>query len=129
MKHSYFYIQHVLFAFGFFHIWIKCILSLISSSLFSIMVNGSPSKTFSYSLRRPHFPFPFHPYGWGSRLSAKSFFINKKDHRFNILWGWPTGFPLEIFGWHHPHGKSNYLEISIHQEGSLFMEAYGTYIN
>eukprot|EP00253_Pinus_taeda_P022660 PITA_22660 len=41
------YIRNVLVAFGFDHNWVRWILALITSSSFSILVNGSPSKTFT----------------------------------------------------------------------------------
>eukprot|EP00253_Pinus_taeda_P019318 PITA_19318 len=43
------YIRKVLIAFGFDHNWVRWILALITSSSFSILVNGSPSETFTPS--------------------------------------------------------------------------------
>lgn len=43
------YMQKMLNAFGFSPMWVRWIMSLISSSFFSILVNGIPSQTFSPS--------------------------------------------------------------------------------
>jgi hypothetical protein len=43
------YIHNTLLAFGFSLPWIQWIMSLLTSSFFSILVNGSPSPTFSPS--------------------------------------------------------------------------------
>eukprot|EP00253_Pinus_taeda_P004208 PITA_04208 len=43
------YIKKVLIAFGFDHNWVRWVMALVTSSSFSILVNGSPSKTFSPS--------------------------------------------------------------------------------
>jgi hypothetical protein len=43
------FLQQMLEAFGFVEDWIQWIMSLISSTFFSILVNGSPSKTFNPS--------------------------------------------------------------------------------
>lgn len=40
------YIRNVLLAFGFDHNWVRLVMASMTSSSFSIMVNGSPSKTF-----------------------------------------------------------------------------------
>eukprot|EP00253_Pinus_taeda_P028113 PITA_28113 len=43
------YIRRVLIAFGFDHNWVRWVMALVTSSRFSILVNGSPSKTFTPS--------------------------------------------------------------------------------
>lgn len=48
-KLSWTYIQQMLIAFGFCPMWIRCIMSLISSSFVSILVNGIPSRPFTPS--------------------------------------------------------------------------------
>eukprot|EP00253_Pinus_taeda_P034910 PITA_34910 len=57
------YIKKILSAFGFDHNWIKWVMALVTSSSFSILVNGSPSETFipSRSLTKgyPLSPFLF----------------------------------------------------------------------
>lgn len=45
-KLSWNYIMKILIAFGFDHNWVRWILALVTSSSFSILVNGSPSETF-----------------------------------------------------------------------------------
>jgi hypothetical protein len=48
-KVSWQYMQRILTTFGFHSEWISWILKLTSNAFFSILVNGSPSKTFSPS--------------------------------------------------------------------------------
>eukprot|EP00253_Pinus_taeda_P025694 PITA_25694 len=48
-KLSWTYIQKMLIAFGVSHMWTRWIMSLITSSFFSILVNGIPSRPFSPS--------------------------------------------------------------------------------
>ena len=48
-KISWAFIKKILLAFGFCQDWVHWILSLISLAFFSILVNGSPSSTFSPS--------------------------------------------------------------------------------
>lgn len=48
-KLNWMYIQKMLLVFGFYPIWVRWIHSLISSSFFSILVNGIPSHPFSSS--------------------------------------------------------------------------------
>eukprot|EP00253_Pinus_taeda_P034694 PITA_34694 len=43
------YINKVLYAFGFDHNWVRWVMALVSSSSFSILVNGSPSEIFNPS--------------------------------------------------------------------------------
>ena len=45
-KLSWNYIRKILIAFGFDHNWVRWILALVTSSSFSILVNGSPSEIF-----------------------------------------------------------------------------------
>jgi hypothetical protein len=47
------FLKAVLTAFGFHHDWVKWIWILVSTTFFSILVNGSPSATFqdSHGLR------------------------------------------------------------------------------
>ena len=40
------YIENILIAFGFDASWVRWIMSLISSSFFSVLINGIPSETF-----------------------------------------------------------------------------------
>lgn len=55
------YIKKVLIAFRFDHNWVRWIMVLITSSSFSILVNGSPLDTFTPSrgLRQGHPLSPF----------------------------------------------------------------------
>ena len=46
-KLSWTYIQKVLSAFGFYPTWVQWVYSLISSSFFSILINGTPSRPFT----------------------------------------------------------------------------------
>lgn len=48
-KVNWMYIKKVLIAFGFDHIWVRWVMALVTSSSFSILVNGSSSKIFSPS--------------------------------------------------------------------------------
>ena len=48
-KLSWNYIHHMLTAFGFCSSWIRWIMSLITSTHFSILVNGIPSRPFNPS--------------------------------------------------------------------------------
>ena len=43
------YIKKVLYAFGFDYDWVRWVMALVSSSRFSILVNGSPSEIFNPS--------------------------------------------------------------------------------
>lgn len=43
------YINKVLYAFGFDHNWVRWVMELVSSSSFSTLFNGSPSKIFNPS--------------------------------------------------------------------------------
>ena len=40
------YIRTILIAFGFDHSWVRWVMALVTSSRFSILVNGSPSEIF-----------------------------------------------------------------------------------
>jgi hypothetical protein len=61
------YIEKTLLAFGFSLEWVHWILSLLSSTFFSVLVNDCPSSTFSPSRGihqgDPLSPFPIHPHG------------------------------------------------------------------
>eukprot|EP00253_Pinus_taeda_P003053 PITA_03053 len=48
-KLSWTYIQHMLSAFGFCSMWVRWIMSLITSPQFSILINGIPSRPFKSS--------------------------------------------------------------------------------
>jgi len=48
-KVNWIYIKKVLTAFGFDHNWVRWVMALVTSSSFSILVNGSPSKFFILS--------------------------------------------------------------------------------
>jgi hypothetical protein len=60
-KLSWQYMRISLLAFGFCNEWVNWILNLTSSSFFSILVNGTPSKTFSPS-RGIHQGDPLSPF-------------------------------------------------------------------
>jgi len=45
-KLSWAYIKEVLIAYGLDHNWIRWVLALLTTPSFSILLNGSPSKTF-----------------------------------------------------------------------------------
>lgn len=55
------YIKKVLTAFGFDYNWVRWVTALVTSSSFSILVNGSPSEIFTPSrgLRKGHPLSPF----------------------------------------------------------------------
>eukprot|EP00253_Pinus_taeda_P019258 PITA_19258 len=55
------YIRKVLIAFGFDHNWVRWILALITSSSFSILINGSPSENLTLSIGLRHGD-PFSPF-------------------------------------------------------------------
>jgi hypothetical protein len=61
------YMRSLLLAFGFNSTWVSWILNLTSSALFSILINGVPSKPFfptrGYMPRGPTLPLPLHHYG------------------------------------------------------------------
>eukprot|EP00253_Pinus_taeda_P030389 PITA_30389 len=48
-KLSWSYIQHMLIAFGFCSMWVRWIMSLVTSAQFSILINGIPSRPFKPS--------------------------------------------------------------------------------
>jgi len=50
-KLSWAYIKKVLIAYGFDHNWIRWVMALVTTRSFSILLNGSPSKTFKPSRR------------------------------------------------------------------------------
>lgn len=62
-KLSWMYIQKMLTAFGFSHAWVRWVISLISSSFFSILVNDIPPTPFQLTrgIRQgdPLYPFLF----------------------------------------------------------------------
>jgi len=48
-KVNWVYLKKMLIAFGFDHIWVRWVMALVTSSNFSILVNGSPSEIFNPS--------------------------------------------------------------------------------
>jgi len=62
-KLNWLYVRKMLSAFGFSHMWVCWVMRLISSSFFSILINGIPSRPFrpSRGIRRgdPLSPFLF----------------------------------------------------------------------
>ena len=46
-KLSWAYIRKVLIAYGFDHNWVRWVMALVTTSIFSILLNGSPSKPFN----------------------------------------------------------------------------------
>ena len=48
-KVDWIFLKEVLIAFGFHHDWVKWIGNLVSTTFFSILVNGAPSATFQAS--------------------------------------------------------------------------------
>lgn len=60
-KLSWSYIRQLLTAFGFFQTWVRWLMNLISSPIYSILVNGIPSKPYSPS-RGIHQGDPLSPF-------------------------------------------------------------------
>ena len=60
-KLSWLYIKEVLIAYGFDQNWIRWVMALVTSASFSILLNGSPSRSFrsSRGLRQVDLLSPF----------------------------------------------------------------------
>eukprot|EP00253_Pinus_taeda_P029276 PITA_29276 len=127
------YMQKILSAFGFANAWIRWIMNLISSSFFSILINGIPSSTFrpSRGLRQgyPLSPFLFIIMAEGLGRSLNSAIRSQALKGIN-LHGAPTVSHQQFVDDNMIFGHSSVQEArSLNALLNNFSEASGAHIN